>query len=116
MCAFWSAGSAAIAASSLGRPSRPKIRLSRLKNKLQRRRVEALLADQLSRQAVQQIPMLAEDRRRSRVALVEHAVDLVVDQLTDVLRVVLLSANVASQKDPLLFVTERHWAQAIAHP
>ena len=71
---------------------------------LERARVEAFFAEQLAGQAIEQVAVLAQDRGGARVAFVEQAADLVVDLLADVLRVVLLLAHVAAEKDHRCFL------------
>src|SRR5215471_8817812 len=60
--------------------------------------------------------MLTDNRQRPRVRLVEQVPNFFVDNFADTLGVVALFADVAAEEDHLLFATERHWPETLAHP
>src|SRR5215471_2697609 len=60
--------------------------------------------------------MLTDNRQRPRVRLVEQVPNLFVDHFADALGIVALFPDVAAEEDHLLFASERHWSQTLAHP
>ncbi len=60
--------------------------------------------------------MLVEYGRDPGIAIVDDAANLGIDHLADVLRVVFLLADVATQEDHLVFAAERHRPETLAHP
>jgi hypothetical protein len=66
--------------------------------------------------AVQVVHVLAEDGRRLVVRLLDHAPDLVVDLLRDLLRVIRLRAHLAAEERHVVVSTQHARAELLTHP
>src|SRR6266545_3208606 len=92
-----------------------ELAIRRAEDPFQRLRVEALVAKQLAREAIQQVTMFLHDGLGARIAFVQQSVDLIVDRIASALGIIALLAYVAAKENHLLLAAERHRPQPLAH-